>query len=891
MPRTSIYPNGVDGYSQIRIVRDRIDEIVADDNNALRSAVVQIEQTLGIRPQSTFGTVDARITAIELGAAAISAGRLKVSTNDSTFDFLNPKISDGLNIEKSELNNGGNEQLEIKTTEVIRLPDQIADPAAVVGSGLIFANDGYDAYGVATGITELFYRDDYGAGAITQITDDGYLATASSLRRIGLFAQTSVNAPNVLGKSYLYATNVAGITELIFRDSQGKTLQLSADGYLPGTFGNLIASGFATIGTTLLTGGAATFGGNVLGNGDGYFQGNLGVAGSLDIDGYANFNNSIGVKVDLTVDGGAYVSGISDLTGQIHGFSDLELDGNSVIHGTSDVDGYANFNDGVGIKLSLAVDNDLFVTGISDLTGQIHGFGNFELDGDSIIHGTSDTDGYANFNNSLGVKIDLTVDNDVNVGNDIYVIGNYDGQGNIDINGNIGCSDVNATGNINGNAISATGDMTADGYLIAREGLLLEEMSDPPFQQVGSSFLYAALNDGIQELTHLDEIGNQARLTQQGLVGLRGPGQGNIVFVGSGGYPSPSFYDGYDVGTRFNSFSDAINVIEGYGSLNPYTIVCLDNAIYNEFINVPEYISIFAPNASLTTPNGAFGVDYAVTIKSNSKVVFGQINPGSDVGGILRNNVASQTDDAIVEVGSIRLLGQSVGILNLDSGNDETLHVKCNKIVVGNNGFAIGSLISGLGYTIVDIGAIYLNGVNSYGITQLSGIINGNVGLISGVGQNQTAIYASSDFVTVNVREIDTDNGINLQGGTLTAFVNEGSGTVTTIPGSNLFVTYAGQLSPYVFNTLYGSVALLNSDGYGATMVDTTLGNVTVTLPPNEDVQAGSRYIFKKIDVAANDMIIEGYGGRQIDGAADITTNIQYTSYTIMNDGYEWMIV
>jgi len=58
---TSRYPAEIDGYQQIRVARDGVDEIVATDHNALRSAVVKVEQTLGINPAGSFGTVVARL--------------------------------------------------------------------------------------------------------------------------------------------------------------------------------------------------------------------------------------------------------------------------------------------------------------------------------------------------------------------------------------------------------------------------------------------------------------------------------------------------------------------------------------------------------------------------------------------------------------------------------------------------------------------------------------------------------------------------------------------------------------------------------------------------------------------------------------------------------------
>lgn len=58
---TTKYPNSIDGYSEIRVVRDSIEEIVARDHNDLRSAVVAIEQVLGTNPQGLYGSVSARL--------------------------------------------------------------------------------------------------------------------------------------------------------------------------------------------------------------------------------------------------------------------------------------------------------------------------------------------------------------------------------------------------------------------------------------------------------------------------------------------------------------------------------------------------------------------------------------------------------------------------------------------------------------------------------------------------------------------------------------------------------------------------------------------------------------------------------------------------------------
>jgi hypothetical protein len=58
---TTQYPGQIDGYVQIRVLTDRIDEILARDHNDERSAIIAIEQTLGINPQGIHGTVVERL--------------------------------------------------------------------------------------------------------------------------------------------------------------------------------------------------------------------------------------------------------------------------------------------------------------------------------------------------------------------------------------------------------------------------------------------------------------------------------------------------------------------------------------------------------------------------------------------------------------------------------------------------------------------------------------------------------------------------------------------------------------------------------------------------------------------------------------------------------------
>ena len=62
MPKSK-YPGSLDTSVEIPVVRDNILEIGSDALNSLRSAIFQIERTLGINPQGATGnTVSDRIS-------------------------------------------------------------------------------------------------------------------------------------------------------------------------------------------------------------------------------------------------------------------------------------------------------------------------------------------------------------------------------------------------------------------------------------------------------------------------------------------------------------------------------------------------------------------------------------------------------------------------------------------------------------------------------------------------------------------------------------------------------------------------------------------------------------------------------------------------------------
>jgi hypothetical protein len=57
----SVYPGQIDGPTQIKTLVDGVDEIIAEDHNSLKSAVLAIEKALGVNPAGAEGTVARRL--------------------------------------------------------------------------------------------------------------------------------------------------------------------------------------------------------------------------------------------------------------------------------------------------------------------------------------------------------------------------------------------------------------------------------------------------------------------------------------------------------------------------------------------------------------------------------------------------------------------------------------------------------------------------------------------------------------------------------------------------------------------------------------------------------------------------------------------------------------
>lgn len=147
-------------------------------------------------------------------------GRLN-ATLDSVYDG-----PDGSGSGRSITADSGAVFIDASGTDALRLDgylqlDEISDPTSRPNSGMIYAKDD-------GGNTELFYMDD--GGNVTQLTEDGYLATFNSLPGVGLWEQSSDPTP-ATDKAFIYVKDAYGTSELHFMDNYGVVTQVTTDGY------------------------------------------------------------------------------------------------------------------------------------------------------------------------------------------------------------------------------------------------------------------------------------------------------------------------------------------------------------------------------------------------------------------------------------------------------------------------------------------------------------------------------------------------------------------------------------------------------------------------------------------------------------------------------------
>lgn len=112
----------------------------------------------------------------------------------------------------------------------------------------VSTSDGYLFTKDAGSITEPFYMDSQ--GKTTQLTSDGYIATDLGLKNIMLWEQSANPVSYGNNKGFVFTKDVLGYTELFYMDNYGTATKITKDGYLSGASNaaeeNLSSSGTET---------------------------------------------------------------------------------------------------------------------------------------------------------------------------------------------------------------------------------------------------------------------------------------------------------------------------------------------------------------------------------------------------------------------------------------------------------------------------------------------------------------------------------------------------------------------------------------------------------------------------------------------------------------------
>lgn len=61
----TVYPNSIDGNTQLPLAQDRVSPVSAGSVNRLRNAIIAVETELGINPSGIYGTLKDRLDAID----------------------------------------------------------------------------------------------------------------------------------------------------------------------------------------------------------------------------------------------------------------------------------------------------------------------------------------------------------------------------------------------------------------------------------------------------------------------------------------------------------------------------------------------------------------------------------------------------------------------------------------------------------------------------------------------------------------------------------------------------------------------------------------------------------------------------------------------------------
>ncbi len=119
--------------------------------------------------------------------------------------------------------------------------------------------------------------------------------------------------------------------------------------------------------------------------------------------------------------------------------------------------------------------------------------------------------------------------------------------------------------------------------------------------------------------------------------------------------------------------------------------------------------------------------------------------------------------------------------------------------------------------------------------------------------------------------------------------IGAASGTdILTRADGDARYTGVGGIARYAYRSTSADGNILSTDYFVA--VDATVADKTLTLPDITG-QEGRVVVVKKVDGSGNLVTLAAYAGDTIDGAADVSSAVQYDSWTVIADATEWRLI
>lgn len=275
---------------------------------------------------------------------------------------------------------------------------------------------------------------------------------------------------------------------------------------------------------------------------------------------------------------------------------------------------------------------------------------------------------------------------------------------------------------------------------------------------------------------------------------------------------------------------------------NRITVKVMDSGTYVEALTNAQYVSIHAPNATLSG---------SIVSDGDNAIHFGRMVAADDGGYIFRKN--NNNTSCYLTFNEI----DGSGFNNVDCirnpASNGILFVNGGKILVGPNGRGIGSNTGGsTGHTHLSrVGDIYLAGDNAVGVQALGDKVVGHIDRILETGNPTGAVGVSVDATGsayLSINEIIADIACDVtSGGILQGFCGQLSGAEVgthTLVISNRIV---GSQSPnYVYAAPNGSAgaptfrALVAADIADALASPTAIGSVAQSTIKGTTVTATS---------------------------------------------------